>query len=272
MARISSSLRVGDLLAFDMNRARIGLEKAHQHAQRHRLAHPAAAQNAEGLAAIHREAHVLQDRAAIKRDAHVAEGDDRLRRLSRRFGRVRIGQEVEHGRRISLPDRMRGGILATIQVTMSLGFQSLPVIGVKRRIKRLLAILAGFYILCLIGLFFFQRSFLYFPSHSYVHLSEARANSSFQEISTRTADGIDLKAWYAPATTKPFTFVFFHGNGDCLCDRLDGRRSLHPCRLSGFWLQNTAGIADLPGKPTEAGLYADATRLSLCVEGTRSPE
>jgi hypothetical protein len=27
---------------------------------------------------------------------------------------------------------------------------------------------------------------------------------------------MELKAWYAPATTKHFTIVFFHGNADSL--------------------------------------------------------
>jgi hypothetical protein len=57
---------------------------------------------------------------------------------------------------------------------------------------------------------------LYYPSRSYLPLSEAQANSAFREFSVRTSDGIDLKAWYAPVTTKPFTIVFFHGNADSL--------------------------------------------------------
>ena len=32
----------------------------------------------------------------------------------------------------------------------------------------------------------------------------------------RTEDGLDLKAWYAPATSTPLTIVYFHGNGDSL--------------------------------------------------------
>ncbi len=140
---------------------------------------------------------------------------------------------------------------------MSLEFQSLPVRGVKRRIKRLLAILAGFYLLCLIVLFVSQRSLLYYPSHSWVPLKEAQVNLAFQEISAQTADGIDLKAWYAPATTKPFTFVFFHGNGDSL---FSASAVANPYIHAGygFLVAEYRGFSGLPGKPTEAGLYADA--------------
>ncbi|MFZ1084144.1 MAG: alpha/beta hydrolase [Terracidiphilus sp.] len=140
---------------------------------------------------------------------------------------------------------------------MGLGFQSLPVGGAKSRIKKLLAILVGFYIFCLIYLFVFQRSFLYFPGHAFVPLSEAQANRSFQEISVKTADGIALKAWYAPATIKPITFVFFHGNGDSL---YSASAVADPYIRAGygFLIAEYRGYSGLPGKPTEAGLYADA--------------
>jgi hypothetical protein len=140
---------------------------------------------------------------------------------------------------------------------MSLKFQSLPVGGAKSRIKRLLAIFAGFYLLCLIGLFVFQRSFLYFPSHTRVPLNEAQTNRAFQEISARTADGVDLKAWYAPATTKPFTFIFFHGNGDSLYSA-SAVADPYIHAGYGFLVAEYRGYSGLPGKPTEAGLYADA--------------
>jgi fermentation-respiration switch protein FrsA (DUF1100 family) len=149
---------------------------------------------------------------------------------------------------------------------MELGFQSLPVGGAKSKIKKLFAILAGMYLLCLTGLFVYQRSLLYFPSYSYVPLSEARVNPAFQEISARTADGIDLKAWYAPATTKPFTFVFFHGNGDSL---YTASAVADPYIRAGygFLVAEYRGYSGLPGKPTEAGLYADARAYLYALKG-----
>jgi fermentation-respiration switch protein FrsA (DUF1100 family) len=88
-------------------------------------------------------------------------------------------------------------------------------------------------------------------------LSEAHTNPAFQEISARTADGIDLKAWYAPATSKTFTLVFFHGNGDSL---YSASAVADPYIRSGygFLVAEYRGYSGLPGKPTEAGLYADA--------------
>jgi hypothetical protein len=105
-------------------------------------------------------------------------------------------------------------------------------------------------------LFFTQRSLLYYPSHSYVPMAEANANKAFQELSVRTADGIDLKAWYAPATSKPYTIVFFHGNADSLHT---AAQIADPYIAAGygFLVTEYRGYSGLPGTPTEAGLYAD---------------
>lgn len=102
-----------------------------------------------------------------------------------------------------------------------------------------------------------QRSLLYYPSHSYTALTEAHANVAFKEISVRARDGIDLKAWYAPATTKPFTIVFFHGNADSL---RTAAQIADPYIAAGygFLLAEYRGYSGLPGKPTETGLYNDA--------------
>ncbi len=79
---------------------------------------------------------------------------------------------------------------------------------VLRSISR---IILAVYIISIAGFGFVQRSLLYLPSHIYVPLRQAHANSSFKELPVKTFDGLDLKGWYAPATTKPLTFVFFHG-------------------------------------------------------------
>lgn len=124
-------------------------------------------------------------------------------------------------------------------------------------LKIMAYLLVGVYALLLIGIFSFQRSLLYYPDHHPISLREAGAYPSFQEIPVRTADGLDLKAWYAPATSKPFTIVFFHGNGDSLLgSSLIARPYINAGY--GFLAVEYRGYSGLPGKPTEAGLYADA--------------
>ncbi|MGA2634881.1 MAG: alpha/beta hydrolase [Terracidiphilus sp.] len=141
------------------------------------------------------------------------------------------------------------------------------------KVRRILGILTGVYALCLIGISAFQRSFLYYPGHTYVPLSEAHANRSFEEISVRTADGLDLKGWYAPATTKPFTFVFFHGNGDSL-STASVAADPYIAEGYGFLIAEYRGYSGLPGKPTEAGLYDDARAYidALMARGAKSDD
>jgi hypothetical protein len=139
------------------------------------------------------------------------------------------------------------------------------------KIRRIAGILLGLYVGLLIGIFIFQRSLLYFPSHSYVTLHEAYANRSFEELPVSTADGLDLKAWYAPANGKPFTFVFFHGNGDCLATASE-TADPYIAAGYGFLVAEYRGYSGLPGKPTEAGLYADgrAYMYALMARGVKS--
>lgn len=102
-----------------------------------------------------------------------------------------------------------------------------------------------------------QRKFLYFPTHSYVPLLAANANPAFEEITLRTADGMELKSWYAPAASQPFTVVFFHGNADSLY----GAAPVADPYIAagyGFLLTEYRGYSGLAGAPTEAGLYNDA--------------
>jgi fermentation-respiration switch protein FrsA (DUF1100 family) len=125
-----------------------------------------------------------------------------------------------------------------------------------RVLKIFIAFAIALYLLLLAIFFFTQRRLLYFPSRSYVPLSEAQANPAFQEFSVRTSDGIDLKGWYAPATTKSLTIVFFHGNADSLAGAAQVANP-YIANGYGFLLTEYRGYSGLPGHPTETGLYND---------------
>jgi fermentation-respiration switch protein FrsA (DUF1100 family) len=106
-----------------------------------------------------------------------------------------------------------------------------------------------------------------------VTLRAAGANGALKEFPVRTADGVDLKAWYAPATSKPYTFVFFHGNGDSLY----GDSEVGDPYIAagyGFLIAEYRGYSGLGGKPTEAGLYADgrAYLYGLMAQGVKSED
>jgi fermentation-respiration switch protein FrsA (DUF1100 family) len=125
-----------------------------------------------------------------------------------------------------------------------------------RVLKISIAFAIALYLLFLAILFFAQRSFLYFPNRSYVPLSKARANPAFREFAVRTSDGVDLRAWYAPATTKQLTIIFFHGNADSLYSAAP-IADPYIADGYGFLLAEYRGYSGLPGRPTESGLYND---------------
>jgi len=123
------------------------------------------------------------------------------------------------------------------------------------RVIKIFAVLAAVsYALLLVAFYFTQRSLLYFPP--YVHLTPP-PNKGFLEVPVTTADGLKLKAWYAPATSRNFTIVFFHGNGDSLSGAAQVAEPYVGAGY-GFLAVEFRGYSGLPGKPTEIGLYNDA--------------
>jgi len=125
------------------------------------------------------------------------------------------------------------------------------------RVLKIVTILALLSLLLLVAAFYWtQRSLLYFPTHVYLSPAQAHANESFQEISVKTAEGLSLKAWYALATSKAFTIVFFHGNGDSLYGAAEIAEPYIEAGY-GFLAVEYRGYSGLPGKPSEAGLYSD---------------
>ena len=125
-----------------------------------------------------------------------------------------------------------------------------------RVLKLFVAFAIALYMVALVVFFVTQRKLLYFPSREYSPPAEAGANPALKEITVRTSDGVDLKAWYAAATSKPFTIVFFHGNADSL----HGAAPIADPYIAagyGFMLAEYRGYSGLAGKPTETGLYND---------------
>lgn len=126
-----------------------------------------------------------------------------------------------------------------------------------RVIKLFVAFAVLLYVVSLAVFFATQRKLLYYPSHFYTALADAHVNAALREISVRTRDGIALKAWYAPASTKQSTIVFFHGNADSL---RSAAQIADPYIAAGygFLVAEYRGYSGLPGSPTETGLYDDA--------------
>lgn len=130
--------------------------------------------------------------------------------------------------------------------------------------------MVAIYLVVLAGIYLFQRSLMYFPPHDNMTMQAEQADPAFHELKVQTEDGLALKGWYAPATTKPYTLIYFHGNGD---DLSTAARIAAPYISAGygFLLTEYRGYSGLPGKPTEQGLYLDARAFlkSLLASGVK---
>lgn len=106
------------------------------------------------------------------------------------------------------------------------------------------------------AIYAFQRNLQYFPSR-FPQDAEQLTGGLMRTVTYRTADGLELSAWYrAPADGQP-VLVRFHGNGGQHGDRA---RSMLPYLQRGYGvlLASYRGYGENPGSPTEEGLYADA--------------
>ena len=136
--------------------------------------------------------------------------------------------------------------------------------------KSSIFLIIGIYAVALLGIYFFQRNFLYFPSSAYTPPRAAGAPAALEEFKTKTEDGLDLTGWYGRATSKPLTLVFFHGNADSLRTAAF-IPSPYLAAGYGFLLTEYRGYSGMPGHPTEDDLYADARAYmkSLIASGVK---
>jgi fermentation-respiration switch protein FrsA (DUF1100 family) len=130
-----------------------------------------------------------------------------------------------------------------------------------------LGLIAVCYGALLIALFVFQRNMLYLGSAERPVQSEWGA-SSFEEVSTRTEDGIDLLHWYSPPEDGcgPVVVVF-HGNAGHIGYRVGKFAALRAAGF-GLFLSSYRGYGGNPGRPTEAGLIADGRSVLSWLEAS----
>src|SRR5262249_18388676 len=114
------------------------------------------------------------------------------------------------------------------------------------------------YLAILVLLFFLQRSLLYVPDRRRPDLADTGLAPAMRAIEIVTADGLRLLAWYQPSTANPGALLLYlHGNAGHIGDRGDRVR---PYLDAGFGvlLVEYRGYGGNPGRPSEAGFYADA--------------
>ncbi|PIW27062.1 MAG: alpha/beta hydrolase [Rhodospirillales bacterium CG15_BIG_FIL_POST_REV_8_21_14_020_66_15] len=109
----------------------------------------------------------------------------------------------------------------------------------------------------LVGLLFFgQRSLMYQPGDA-AGTPAAAGLIHARAVRVRTEDGLDLLSWYLAPGAGRAVVLYFHGNAGTIADRAYKARILAEQGL-GVMLAEYRGYGGNPGRPTEAGLYADA--------------
>lgn len=122
--------------------------------------------------------------------------------------------------------------------------------------RSLFVAVAVAYLVILAGLYLVQRKLLYFPDPRRPLPAEAGV-PEMRAVTLRTADGLDIVAWWRPPTDggQP-VILFLHGNAGHLGVRAFKIRPMLD-RGWGVLLPAWRGYSGNPGSPTEAGLYED---------------
>jgi uncharacterized protein len=127
---------------------------------------------------------------------------------------------------------------------------------VKRELPPLLALVIavlGLLLLLVLG----QRRLIYLPSQAIPDPTTVLPQA--EEVVLDTADGLELGAWFVPATGDPTgaTVVVFNGNAGNRADRAELARRLGERGVNTL-LFDYRGYGGNPGRPSERGLIADA--------------
>ena len=117
-------------------------------------------------------------------------------------------------------------------------------------------LLVGLYALLVGALYAMQRPMV-FRSDLSPAPPDPGGVPGFEAVSHRTEDGLDLRALHRPAAPGRPTLVYFHGNADGLSGSLRVTQHL-AAEGYGLLLATYRGYDGNPGRPSEAGLYADA--------------
>jgi len=111
------------------------------------------------------------------------------------------------------------------------------------------------YMLFIAFVYFTQRNMMYYPEHRKTTPAQAGV-AQMQVVTLKTADNLQLQAWYHPAKKNLPTLVYLHGNAGHI-----GYRGflVRPYIKAGYGvlLVTYRGYSGNPGKPTEKGLYQD---------------
>ncbi len=112
---------------------------------------------------------------------------------------------------------------------------------------------ALFYLLLCVGLYFVQRSMIYFPDRS-----RPAPIDGVEIVDVTAQDGQKIQSWYfAPTDPQKPTIIYFHGNAGNYAQRI--YKAIHYIEKGyGVLLAEYRGYGGNDGDISEVGLYLDA--------------
>ncbi|MHC4780218.1 MAG: alpha/beta hydrolase, partial [Planctomycetota bacterium] len=142
---------------------------------------------------------------------------------------------------------------------------------VRRVVIRVLVLCAAAYIGLVLGAYFLQRRLTYFPESLPPDRSVLlEGDEGFEEVMIPTGDGLEIHGVFRPPREGENTLLFLHGNAGNLLDRLPLFREFVGLGMGGL-LIDYRGYGRSAGKPTEDGLYEDASSALAWLGGRGVP-
>jgi pimeloyl-ACP methyl ester carboxylesterase len=119
----------------------------------------------------------------------------------------------------------------------------------KSKLFHFVLLSVGIYLVCAALLFVFQRAFIYLPTVKYEH--------SFEQI-TLENDDVNIQVIMLNRGNEN-ALIYFGGNAETIIQNALKFSITFPTRT--IYLVNYRGYGGSSGKPTEAGLFSDATAI-----------
>ena len=105
-------------------------------------------------------------------------------------------------------------------------------------------------------MFLQQPGMIFFPARG-LQATPADWAMSYEDVSLKSADGIELHGWYIPAPRAERVVLFLHGNAGNISHRGESIAIFRRLGLDVF-IFDYRGYGRSDGEPGEAGLYQDA--------------
>lgn len=129
--------------------------------------------------------------------------------------------------------------------------QNALLVAVKKGARTALVTAVVSVLILFAAVMIFEDRLIYFPTVGSVGPSPG------EEVALTAADGVKLHGWWLPHPQAKATILHLHGNGGNLEDRRDLVRELQALGVNVLAI-DWRGYGKSEGKPSEAGLYADA--------------